>query len=232
MHLTRILLVLTALALFGACNDATPPDPPQNDITGLVVDDLGQPVAGATVVLQLNTDPSIYESPDKPQTQIEWELPEPCEMRVWISSYCDGDVLRLLMDGLLPAGVHMLTWDGTNEAGLVLPDGIYRYHLVTETGESTVAFPILHHGYGSFDAETALAPQATTDAQGRFRLDQTCLPFGFAFDSIDDSGEPISMITITRIVRVWAFSGDAYGTSHSVTVDSDAGANVTVTMIQ
>ena len=77
MSLTRILLVIAALALIGACNDATPPDQPQNDVTGLVVDALGQPVAGATVVLQLDTDPSMYESPDKPQTQIEWELPEP-----------------------------------------------------------------------------------------------------------------------------------------------------------
>lgn len=232
MSLTRILLVLTALALFGACNDATPPDPTQNDITGLVVDTLGQPVAGATVVLQLDTDPPMYWSPDKPQTQVEWELPEPCEMRAWISSYCDGDVLRLLVDGQLPAGVHMLTWDGMNEAGLALPDGIYRFHVETEAGQSTVAFALLYHSYRNLDAEAALAPQAVTDAQGRFRLGQACLPFGFAFDAVDDSGDPISMITITRLVRVWAFSGDACGTSVTVTVAPDTGAEVTVTLNQ
>jgi len=230
MRLTRILLVIAMLVLIGACNDATPPDQPQNDITGLVVDTLGQPVAGATVVLQLATDPPMYESPDKPQTWIEWSVPEPCEVTAWISSYCDGDVLRLLVDGMMPAGVHAVTWDGLNDAGLVVPDGIYRYHLVTDAGESTGAFALLHYGYLSLDAEAVLAPQATTDAQGRFRLDQTCLPFGFAFDAVDDSGDPISTITITRTVHVWAFSGDAHGTSASVTVTPDTGADVTVTL--
>ena len=230
MRLSRILLVIAALALIGACNDATPPDQPQNDITGLVVDTLGQPVAGASVVLQLATDPSVYWSPDKPQTQIEWSLPEPGEMTAWISSYCDGDVLRLLVDGMMAAGSGVVTWDGLDEAGLVLPDGVYRFHVVTDAGETTSAFAILHHGYLSLDADAVLAPQATTDAQGRFRLEQTCLPFGFAFEHVDGTGDPIFTITITRTVRVWAFSGDSYGTSTSVTVAPDTGADVTVTL--
>ena len=230
MHPSRILLVLTALALIGACNDATPPDPTQNDITGLVVDTLGQPVAGATVVLQLATDPSVYWSPDKPQTLIEWSMPEPGDMTAWISSYCDGDVLRLLVDGMMPAGSGVLTWDGTNDDGLVLPDGVYRFHVVTDDGESTSAFTILHNGYLGLDAEAVLAPQAITDAQGRFRLEQTCLPFGFTFEHVDGTGEPIGTITIIRTVHVWAFSGDTFGTSASVTVAPETGADVTVTL--
>ena len=232
MSLTRILLVIAALALIGACNDATPPDLPQNDITGLVVDALGQPVAGATVVLQLATDRPMYVSPDKPQTHIEWSQPEAGNVKLWISSYCDGDVLRMIADGYCPAGEGELSWDGMNDAGLVMPDGVYRYHLVTEAGESTGSFPYFHLGYGGLDDDASLAPEAITDMQGGFRLAQTCLPFGFAFDSVDGTGEPISTITITRSVRVWAFSGDVYGTSVSVTVSPDTGADVTVTMIQ
>ncbi len=232
MGLTRNLIVIATLALIGACNDATPPAETNSDLRGQVVDALGQPVAGAAVILQYDTTPPMSGKQDKPQMQIEFGLLDPGHVTAWIADYCDGDILRLLADGDFPRGNHSILWDGLDDDNRVLPDGVYRFHLVTDAGEDIQSLAILRMGYGDFAADTALAPLAIADAQGRFTLPQACLPFGFEYEVVDGLGNPVVVFTINRSVRVWAFSASAgaSGSSPVVTVDPDTGADVTVTL--
>ncbi|HOX26202.1 MAG TPA: hypothetical protein PLL30_08430 [Candidatus Krumholzibacteria bacterium] len=232
MKLTIILGVLASLALLGACDDSTEPDTMDSDIRGHVVDAQGEPVAGATVILQHDVDPPLPFAHDKPQTGIEFDLPEAGPVTMWIASFCDGDTLRMLVDGELPPGQHVVVWDGLDDAGRVLPDGVYRMHLRTEAGETHQELALLHVGYEGLDPDAVVAPLAVTDDEGEFTLSQECLPFGFTFDRLDENGDPIGTSTITREVRIWAFSAaaGAVGASGWAAVDPETGAEVTVTL--
>jgi flagellar hook assembly protein FlgD len=45
-----------------------------------------------------------------------------------------GRLVRRLVDGPLPAGVHAAAWDGTNVAGVRVSPGIYFYRLSAASG--------------------------------------------------------------------------------------------------
>ncbi len=48
-----------------------------------------------------------------------------------------GRLVRSLTRSVLPAGSHRVTWDGTNQAGRMMPAGGYFYRLVREDGAET-----------------------------------------------------------------------------------------------
>jgi hypothetical protein len=48
-----------------------------------------------------------------------------------------GRRLRLLADGIVPAGTRELQWDGADEAGIMMPSGYFVLRLVTEQGTLT-----------------------------------------------------------------------------------------------
>lgn len=232
MQIRGILACLLALSWLSGCSDSSKPEATNSDLRGQIVDAFGLPVAGAGVVLEYASDPPAGSAYDKPQTGIEFTLPETGSVSLWISSFCDGDTVRLLAGGELPPGQHTIIWDGKDGEGRILPDGVYRYHLVTVDGEKQVLFPLFHLGYRSLPADAVVAPLVVTDAHGRFALGQGCLPLDFTFGSTNELGEPIGTRTITRAVRVWAWAGEggALTAGPVVTVDPETGADVTVTV--
>jgi len=71
-----------------------------------------------------------YPNPFNPVTQFSINLN--AETRVNFVVYnVAGQVVRTLVDGVLPAGSHTITWDGTNQAGEALSSGVYFYRVVT-----------------------------------------------------------------------------------------------------
>jgi len=150
---------------------------------------------------------------------------------IWIARPCDEAVLRHLVDGELPPGAHQVVWDGCDDQGRTLPDGAYRWHVVTPEGASPRDILRLLHGYQGLPAGATLAPLAVTDAAGRFALDQACLPLGFTETAVDEDGEPMGEVTVTREVVVWAFhpvTGAA--ATAAATIDRAAGADVTLVL--
>ncbi len=230
MKLGMILISLAVVASLGACSDTTDPEPISSDLRGKVVDAQGQPREGATVVLQYEVDPPLENLYDKPETGIRMDLPPTGPVTLWVSSFCDGDTVRMILDGD-SSGQDQIIWDGKDDAGRTMPDGVYRFHLVTTEGESHTPFLLLRLGYQLPEAAT-LAPLAVTDAQGRFALSQTCLPFGFAQDAVGEAGEFITTYTVTRRVRVWTYDPQSgiLDIGPMATVDPEAGAEVTVTI--
>lgn len=228
MKLGTILMSLAAVACLGACSDSTDPDPIDSDLRGQVVDAQGQPVAGATVVLQYEVDPPLDGMYDKPATNIRIDLPPTGPVTLWVSSFCDGDTVRMLLDGEAP-GPGQISWDGLDDAGRTVPDGVYRFHLVTTEGESHTPSLLLRLGYQLPEAAT-LAPLAVTDAQGGFTLSQACLPFGFTQDDV--GSEPVTTYTVTRSVRVWTYDplSGLLDMGPRVTIDPVTGAEVAVTI--
>lgn len=232
MKTRGILACLLALGWLAGCSDASKPVATDSDLRGQVVDARGRPVAGAGVVLEYATDPPAGSAYDKPRTAIEFELPETGRVTLWIGSFCDDDTLCVLVDGELPAGQHDVVWNGRDGTGRIQPDGIYRYHVVSAAGEKHALFPLFHLGYRGLPAGAILAPLAVTDARGRFTLGQDCLPLGFTFDDVDETGQPIGTHTFLRTVRVWVCveEGGVPTAGPTVTVDPETGATVSVTL--
>jgi hypothetical protein len=221
-----------ALSWLAGCSDSSKPEATNSDLRGQIVDAFGLPVAGAGVVLEYASDPPAGSAYDKPRTGISFELPSAGAVTLWISSFCDGDTVSLLADGELPSGQHTIIWNGRDSAGRTLPDGVYRYNLVTATGEDHQPFVLFHLGYRNLPEGAVLAPLVVTDARGRFALSQECLPLGFTFDGFDERETPIAACTITRTVRVWVCAGEsgALACYPAVTVDPDSGVEVRLTV--
>ena len=63
-----------------------------------------------------------------PLTGIEFELPKAGYVYFEVTN-ATGYHVRTLWDGELEAGVHTLLWDGTNDDGESLRNGVYLLHL-------------------------------------------------------------------------------------------------------
>lgn len=222
---------LAAITCLAACSDSTAPQPTNSNLRGQVLNALGEPIAGADVVLQYTTDPPLGSLYDKPATSIAFDLPQFGPVDIWINSYCDDALVRVLVDGESPPGQQAVVWDGLDDDGRTVPDGVYQVHLETET--ATVVRPVLllRQGYQLPDAAT-LAALTTTAADGRFAIAQACLPFGFNQDYYDEHGDVAGTITVTRTVVAWVYdpaSGQLLS-SEPVVVDVTDGAEVTITL--
>jgi hypothetical protein len=63
--------------------------------------------------------------------EIHYALPAPGHVELVVFSH-SGKPVRTLVDRDVPAGEHQVAWDGTSNAGEMLPRGTYFYRLATE----------------------------------------------------------------------------------------------------
>lgn len=63
-------------------------------------------------------------------TQMAYALPERGRVTLVVSNLA-GQTVRVLVDEQKPAGRHLATWDGRDQAGNMLPSGVYFYILAT-----------------------------------------------------------------------------------------------------
>ncbi len=70
-----------------------------------------------------------YPNPFNPVTQFTLNLAAESHVTVAVFNVA-GQRVRTLVDEVMPAGSHTLTWDGTNDRGEALASGIYFYRVV------------------------------------------------------------------------------------------------------
>jgi len=68
-------------------------------------------------------------NPFNPVTTIMFELAAPGEVSVTVYDV-SGRMIRSLVDGRLPAGMHEVTWNGLDGSGSAVASGVYFYRLV------------------------------------------------------------------------------------------------------
>jgi hypothetical protein len=84
-----------------------------------------------------------FPNPFNPQTRIQFTLPADGQTSLSIYNVT-GQRVRSLADGFHRAGLYLVTWDGTDEAGRAVASGTYHYRLtmreagVTETRTMTL----------------------------------------------------------------------------------------------
>ena len=70
-----------------------------------------------------------YPNPFNPVTTIRYQLP--AEGRVLLQIYnTNGQLIRTLIDGEVPAGYHQIVWDGRSDAGAPVVTGLYYYRII------------------------------------------------------------------------------------------------------
>lgn len=69
-----------------------------------------------------------FPNPFNPETHIQFDLPAgvPVELRIYNAL---GQLVRAVVDRPYPAGTFVVTWDGRDDRGQVLPSGIYIYKI-------------------------------------------------------------------------------------------------------
>jgi hypothetical protein len=85
---------------------------------------------------------SAYPEPASRRTTIRLTLPDRGRVRVTLHDVA-GRVVRSLYDGVLGAGLHNLSWDGTDGGGRAVPAGIYLAHASTREVVRTARVVIL-----------------------------------------------------------------------------------------
>jgi hypothetical protein len=78
---------------------------------------------GDTPVAQ-HLDMRAYPNPFNPKTTLELSLPRAGQVSVKIFNV-RGELIKTLVDGNLQAGMHQLTWDGTDRNGARSASGVY-----------------------------------------------------------------------------------------------------------
>ncbi len=77
-----------------------------------------------------------YPNPFNPETEIAYLLPE--ETWVSIKVYnISGQLVKTLVDEVVPAGKHTVRWNGTGESGNTVATGVYFYRMETEKFQRT-----------------------------------------------------------------------------------------------
>ncbi len=225
-------LLLIPLMLFLDCEDkkgeGNPPE--TNAIVGQIIDESGKGISGASVVIDYQLD--VGEDLDcNPTENINISLPESSDVMIWSSDPCDVDTLAIIFHGTLSAGHHQFEWDMFSQ-GKLINEGYYKIFLTADdwNHELDIYHFNVDHSCHSKESITAMA---TTDDDGIFMLEQSCLPFDVQADVTtnfypDGTGE---IFTVLRDVKICVYTENIGVCSDSTTyVDIDLGAYTILTI--
>lgn len=72
-----------------------------------------------------------YPNPFNAQATVRYTLPRQAQLRIEIYNL-RGQLVRTLVDGILPAGEHITSWNGTDSSGQMTASGLYLCRLQAE----------------------------------------------------------------------------------------------------
>jgi len=71
-------------------------------------------------------------------TRIEFGIAQDAHVQLSVWNAEQSAVVRLLVDQMLPAGLHAIVWDGRDDQGARPPNGEYAYRIVAQVDGATV----------------------------------------------------------------------------------------------
>jgi 3-phytase len=69
-----------------------------------------------------------YPNPFNPSTTIPFQLQRSAYIKLTVVNTL-GQIVRTLIAGQMPAGEHLMSWDGRDDAGQIVPSGTYLFRL-------------------------------------------------------------------------------------------------------
>lgn len=115
-----------------------------NSMNGTYLDDIIVSGSVGTDVELLNQVPlptgfsldQNYPNPFNPVTDIRLNLPKSGQVKLVVYNILGAEVATLV-DEVRPAGVHRVTWNGSNNSGQQVATGVYLYRLTTSDFSAT-----------------------------------------------------------------------------------------------
>lgn len=153
--------------------------------TGLIYDLPG-------VVLQEKTSIVITHPLEKPATQFHYELSEPANVHMWVTDAA-GDLVVTLVDEEFETGDFTVMWNAVDDDGVPVPSGLYYAHLQIDEKDHQISDLFLLY---LDPADFLNAPNATTDANGRFRIPMNLIPVGMPLHALDENGDLIEQTNV------------------------------------
>lgn len=83
-----------------------------------------------------------YPNPFNPETVIRFSLPQDSRVSLRVYNVL-GQVVNTLVDEMLPAGNHSVSWDGKSEQGSDVASGVYFYRIKAGNHESIMKMTLL-----------------------------------------------------------------------------------------
>jgi len=83
-----------------------------------------------------------FPNPFNPETVIKFNLPEASRVSLNVYNIL-GQIVRVLVDEELPAGLHSVVWDGKNGQASDVASGVYFYRIKAGDFESTMRMTLL-----------------------------------------------------------------------------------------
>ncbi|MGH7491174.1 MAG: Ig-like domain-containing protein [bacterium] len=100
---------------------------PDGAITGVDAREADEAALPTTFVLGLN-----FPNPFNPETMISFQVPAgwtaPVTLRIFD---VQGQLIRTLVDGVMPPGTHNISWNGKDHFGQTVSTGMYLYQIVS-----------------------------------------------------------------------------------------------------
>ena len=194
VQLRTLLLLVVSLLVIGCDDGPTGTDtPPEPGIVGLLLDAEGNPALDAPVGVIFDVNP--FQGPwppeefgfegrhdeDRVTRTFRFTLPETGTVTFTVQDIQRRPVKILVDSYLMIAGEYELVWDGTNEAGDPVSNGLYGALIeIEETGQAQEASGVLIN-YLDLNFGVNVGELVRTDNDGRFRIPFTELPLGEAY---------------------------------------------------
>ena len=225
-----LLIATMLLALPGCDEDKTDivgslgcEDCLTDGITGVALDDDGQPVVDAAIGLIYMLDgvelPGDWDTL-KPSTQITFELGETDLVRLVIFDNA-GMLVRTLVNETTPEIPDVIIWDSLDDDGQMVPVGLYIMH--AEFADHTIIERVIFY----YDHEIAAflnKPNAVTDEDGSFRVPRNLIPVGAEIPIYEEDGTFLGLHEIMAeimVVAVVEYEGTLYHLAEAITLAED-----------
>lgn len=222
-------LVVLGLLAFLSCDQTEETRTPSPALVGRVLDAQGLPVEGLAVVAQLalpypsaQGDTLISGAMGGASALVSFTLPEAAWIALTVHDLQSGGVLDTLAQGARPAGNHAVAWDLRDHDGVLLPADLYPIRLVAN-GQELGYLALVNPEHGS--SPLPWHRQATTDADGIFRLERDQLPFRheYSYTLVDEEGAVLAPYELVpRVTLHVADDAGWLGASEAVEIPSDS----------
>jgi hypothetical protein len=142
-----------------------------------------------------------YPNPFPTTTRIEFRISAPSRVQLTLFSWPEYDTVRVLRNDLLESGNRCIVYDGRDEEGRKLTNGIYPYRITTS---DTVIERELCIDLDESDLPeiNPIVPFCRSDAGGHFAIRYSQIPIGRQVSLTDETGAGYGFIPIPDMIKI------------------------------
>ncbi len=138
-----------------------------------------------------------FPNPFNPEPSIEFDIPVAVNVSLVIRDLT-GQVVRKLVDSGLEAGVYINTWDGRDQDGRYVSNGLYPYEMIAGDflDQKVLCLNMLAPEQ---IIQLKCIPIVNSDAEGKFVLGYSSVPSGETVAHTDAQGEDLGELLISQV---------------------------------